>query len=106
MKILAFIPARGGSKGIPRKNIAPLLGKPLIAWTIEQALSVPEFICSAYVLIRFLLEFIHIEQELIGEMNMPEVVAEFAFVVAVMLLIPRISMLRPNTTQTTIPDGA
>jgi len=35
--ILALIPARGGSKGLPRKNIKPLLGKPLIAWTIEQA---------------------------------------------------------------------
>jgi N-acylneuraminate cytidylyltransferase/CMP-N,N'-diacetyllegionaminic acid synthase len=38
-KILALIPARGGSKGLPRKNIVPLLGKPLIAWTIEEALS-------------------------------------------------------------------
>lgn len=37
--ILALIPARGGSKGLPRKNIVPLLGKPLIAWTIEGALS-------------------------------------------------------------------
>lgn len=36
-KILAVIPARGGSKGIPRKNIKPLAGKPLIAWTIEEA---------------------------------------------------------------------
>jgi len=36
-KILALIPARGGSKGIPKKNIKPLLGKPLISWTIEQA---------------------------------------------------------------------
>ena len=36
-KILALIPARGESKGIPRKNIRPLCGKPLIAWTIEQA---------------------------------------------------------------------
>lgn len=36
--ILALIPARGGSKGLPRKNIIPLAGKPLIAWTIEQAL--------------------------------------------------------------------
>ena len=36
-KILALIPARGGSKGIPKKNIKPLLGKPLIIWTIEQA---------------------------------------------------------------------
>ena len=37
--ILGLIPARGGSKGLPRKNIRPLLGKPLIAWTIEQALA-------------------------------------------------------------------
>ncbi len=37
--ILGLIPARGGSKGLPRKNIKSLLGKPLIAWTIEQALA-------------------------------------------------------------------
>lgn len=37
--ILGLIPARGGSKSLPRKNIRPLLGKPLIAWTIEQALA-------------------------------------------------------------------
>lgn len=36
-KILAIIPARGGSKGLPDKNIKLLLDKPLIAWTIEQA---------------------------------------------------------------------
>ncbi|HHZ19786.1 MAG TPA: acylneuraminate cytidylyltransferase family protein [Firmicutes bacterium] len=36
-KILGFIPARGGSKGLPRKNIKLLSGKPLIAWTIEEA---------------------------------------------------------------------
>ena len=36
--ILAIIPARGGSKGIPRKNIRFLCGKPLIAYTIEAAL--------------------------------------------------------------------
>jgi len=35
--ILALIPARGGSKGVPRKNLRPLLGKPLIAWSIEAA---------------------------------------------------------------------
>ncbi|NEW08841.1 acylneuraminate cytidylyltransferase family protein [Paenibacillus sp. SYP-B3998] len=34
-KVLAIIPARGGSKGVPRKNIRQLAGKPLIAWTIE-----------------------------------------------------------------------
>ncbi len=37
-KILAIIPARGGSKGLPRKNIIDLAGKPLIAWTIESSL--------------------------------------------------------------------
>ena len=37
MKILAVIPARGGSKGILRKNIAPLRGRPLIAYTIDAA---------------------------------------------------------------------
>ncbi|MEK7541721.1 MAG: N-acetylneuraminate synthase family protein [Patescibacteria group bacterium] len=37
MEILAIIPARGGSKGIPRKNIKLLCGKPLIAWTIAAA---------------------------------------------------------------------
>lgn len=38
MSTIAFIPARGGSKGVPKKNIKVLLGKPLIAWSIEQAL--------------------------------------------------------------------
>lgn len=38
-EILALIPARGGSKGIPRKNLLPLLGRPLIAYSIEQALA-------------------------------------------------------------------
>lgn len=37
MHILAVVPARGGSKGIPRKNIKPLAGKPLIAWTLDAA---------------------------------------------------------------------
>ena len=36
-KILAVIPARGGSKGLPRKNIKLFLDRPLIAWTIEAA---------------------------------------------------------------------
>ena len=36
---LAVIPARGGSKGLPRKNILPLVGKPLIAWSIESAIN-------------------------------------------------------------------
>ncbi|MCU0629369.1 MAG: acylneuraminate cytidylyltransferase family protein [Methanoregulaceae archaeon] len=36
--ILGITPARGGSKGLPQKNIKPICGKPLIAWTIEAAL--------------------------------------------------------------------
>jgi N-acylneuraminate cytidylyltransferase len=38
-KYIAFIPARGGSKGIPGKNIRKIHGKALIAWSIEHALS-------------------------------------------------------------------
>lgn len=38
MKILAIIPARGGSKGVPRKNVKILGNKPLIAYSIEQAI--------------------------------------------------------------------
>ena len=37
MEVLAIIPVRGGSKGIPGKNIKPLAGKPLVAYTIEAA---------------------------------------------------------------------
>lgn len=39
MKYLAIIPARGGSKGVPGKNIRAIAGKPLIAWGIGQALA-------------------------------------------------------------------
>ena len=47
MKILYIIPARGGSKGIPHKNIKPLNGKPLIYYTIDVArqLTSDENIC-------------------------------------------------------------
>ena len=38
LRVLGIVPARGGSKGIPNKNIAPLLGKPLLAYTAECAL--------------------------------------------------------------------
>lgn len=38
MKPIAIIPARGGSKRIPRKNIYNICGKPMLAWPIEQAL--------------------------------------------------------------------
>ena len=39
--VLGIVLARGGSKGIPRKNLVPLAGKPLIMYTLEQARSVP-----------------------------------------------------------------
>lgn len=39
MKNLAIIPARGGSKRIPRKNVKPFLGKPILAYSIEAALA-------------------------------------------------------------------
>jgi CMP-N,N'-diacetyllegionaminic acid synthase len=41
MTTAALIPARGGSKGIPRKNILPFCGKPLIQWSIDVALQSP-----------------------------------------------------------------
>ena len=39
MTLVALIPARIGSKGIPRKNLRKFKGKPLIAWTISQAIN-------------------------------------------------------------------
>jgi CMP-N,N'-diacetyllegionaminic acid synthase len=42
MNVTCVIGARGGSKGLAGKNIRPLLGKPMIAWSIEQALACPE----------------------------------------------------------------
>jgi N-acylneuraminate cytidylyltransferase len=47
--ILALVPARGGSKGLPRKNILPIGGHPLIAWSIAaglQAETVDRVVCS------------------------------------------------------------
>lgn len=41
MNVIAIIPARGGSKGIPHKNIRLIAGKPLVAYSIEQALHTP-----------------------------------------------------------------
>jgi CMP-N,N'-diacetyllegionaminic acid synthase len=42
MKVLALIPARGGSKGVPRKNIRQIGGKPLIAYSIQAAQAVQD----------------------------------------------------------------
>jgi CMP-N,N'-diacetyllegionaminic acid synthase len=41
MSLLALIPARGGSKGIPRKNIRSFCGKPLLQWSIDVAMASP-----------------------------------------------------------------
>jgi CMP-N-acetylneuraminic acid synthetase len=48
MRILAVIPARGGSKRLPKKNIKPLGGKPLINWSIEAIRGISE-ICEVLV---------------------------------------------------------
>ena len=48
MKVLALIPARGGSKRLPGKNIRLLGGKPLIVWSIEIAKDIPE-VCDILV---------------------------------------------------------
>ena len=48
-RVLALVPARGGSKGLPRKNVLPLGGHPLIAWSVAaglQAESVERVVCS------------------------------------------------------------
>ena len=42
MNVTCVVAARGGSKGLAGKNIRPLLGKPLIAWSIEQAKACPQ----------------------------------------------------------------
>lgn len=47
-RVYAVIPARGGSKRLPRKNIAPLWGQPLIAWAIR-ACEASEFVDACYV---------------------------------------------------------
>lgn len=48
MKVLGIIPARGGSKGIPNKNLAPLCGHPLLWWTAQSAAKslLSRIICS------------------------------------------------------------
>jgi len=49
-KVLGVTLARGGSKGVPRKNIRPIAGKPLLAYTIEEALKctlITEYVVSS-----------------------------------------------------------
>lgn len=51
MEILFVIPARGGSKGLPGKNIKPIAGKPLIAWSVEAATKAAENIGACDVIV-------------------------------------------------------
>ncbi len=51
MNILFVIPARGGSKGLPKKNIKPIAGKPLIAWSVEAATKAAQLIGNCDVII-------------------------------------------------------
>lgn len=48
MSVIALIPARGGSKRLPRKNLAPCAGKPLVVWSIKAALA-SELVDHVYV---------------------------------------------------------
>ena len=48
MRILSLIPARGGSKRLPGKNVRPLGGKPLVVWSIDGVKNIPE-ICDILV---------------------------------------------------------
>ncbi|MDP2387722.1 MAG: acylneuraminate cytidylyltransferase family protein [Bacteroidota bacterium] len=51
MEVLFVIPARGGSKGLPGKNIKPIAGKPLIAWSVESALQAAKKIGNSDVIV-------------------------------------------------------
>lgn len=51
MNVLFIIPARGGSKGLPGKNIKPLLGKPLLAWSVEVALKASQKLAGSKVIV-------------------------------------------------------
>jgi CMP-N,N'-diacetyllegionaminic acid synthase len=51
LEILFVIPARGGSKGLPGKNIRPIAGQPLIAWSVEAAAKAAQLIGSGDVIV-------------------------------------------------------
>lgn len=51
MSVLFLIPARGGSKGLPGKNIKPMCGKPLIGWSVEAALGAAQRLSGARVIV-------------------------------------------------------
>ena len=50
-KVLFIIPARGGSKGLPKKNIKVIAGKPLIAWSVEAAKQAADIIGDSDVIV-------------------------------------------------------
>ncbi|HEY8418165.1 MAG TPA: acylneuraminate cytidylyltransferase [Limnochordales bacterium] len=81
LQAVAIIPARGGSKGVPRKNVRPLCGKPLLAWMIEaaqQAAAIDRVVVStddpeiAAVSRRWGAEVIHRPPELAGDTTSSE----------------------------------
>ncbi|MGZ3866523.1 MAG: acylneuraminate cytidylyltransferase family protein [Bacteroidia bacterium] len=51
MEVLFVIPARGGSKGLPKKNIKPIAGKPLIAWSVDAAAKAADIIGDCDVIV-------------------------------------------------------
>lgn len=62
---IIIIPARGGSKRVPRKNVKPLLGKPLICWTIEAAIEAK--LCARIVITSDDNEILNLAQKYAGE---------------------------------------
>ena len=87
-KVVAFIPARGGSKSIPRKNIRPFCGEPLIYWTAKAA-NECEFIDEVYVstdddMIRSTVEQFGMEKVTVISRS-PETATDFASTESAML---------------------
>ncbi|MDR1546045.1 MAG: acylneuraminate cytidylyltransferase family protein [Deltaproteobacteria bacterium] len=115
--ILGVIPARGGSKGIPRKNVKPLLGVPLVAWTIksaQSATSLDRFVVStedpeiAAVAAKYGAEVLERPPELAGDEALSrEVVAHALRTLggdAAVLLQPTSPLRRPGRIDMTVND--
>lgn len=111
-KIIAIIPARGGSKAIPKKNIKIFAGKPLIIHSIEQALTTPQ-IDTVYVSTdddeiakvsrKVGAEIIHRPREISGDTATTESAIEHALSVLkgkpnIIVLLQATSPLRPKSS--------